>query len=63
MECPRCGGQLETYSLDGEKAVGCGSCGYVGVDVEHYREPDDAESWDEALERFYEKHEVEAAQN
>lgn len=60
MECPRCGGRLETYALDGEEAVGCDSCGYVGVEVEHEREPLNFESWDDALERFYQKHEAAA---
>lgn len=57
MECPRCGGRLETYSLGEEESVGCESCGYVGVEVEHDHEPLRFESWDDAIERFYEKHE------
>ncbi|AGN02904.1 hypothetical protein L593_14850 [Salinarchaeum sp. Harcht-Bsk1] len=55
MECPRCGGEIETYSLAGHDADICESCGYVGVAVEHQSEPEEFESWTDALERFYEE--------
>ena len=54
MDCPRCGGGIEEYSLLGSEAQFCESCGYVGVAVEHQRESREVETWDEALERFFE---------
>jgi len=38
MDCPRCGGDLDRYTLGDRTAVGCASCGYAGVPVErrHY---------------------------
>ena len=54
MDCPRCGDGIEEYSLAGSEAQFCQSCGYVGVAVTHQREPMERESWDEALERFFE---------
>jgi DNA-directed RNA polymerase subunit M/transcription elongation factor TFIIS len=51
MECPRCGSELDRYALGGREAVSCGSCGYVGVPVEHRGEPARVESWAEAMER------------
>ena len=56
MDCPRCGGEVETYSLSGNDAEICESCGYVGVAVEHQSERLEFESWNDALERFYENH-------
>lgn len=56
MACPRCGGTLESYTLSGRRAESCEQCGYVGVSVEHESEPEEVESWNDALERFYEKH-------
>lgn len=54
MDCPRCGATLETYSLSGRDASVCESCGYVGVPVEHTSEPEEFESWQDAIRRFYE---------
>jgi len=54
MTCPRCGDTLEAYSLSGREAEICESCGYVGVSVAHDSERREVESWNEALERFYE---------
>ena len=51
MECPRCGNDLERYTLDGREAVSCGRCGYVGVPVEHRGEQYVAESWEDAIGR------------
>lgn len=53
MTCPRCSGDIVEYSLSGHDAQICEACGYVGVSVDHQREPMEVESWDEALERFY----------
>jgi hypothetical protein len=55
MDCPRCGGQLHTYVFRGEEANGCDDCGFVGVEVEHQHEPLEIESWDDAINRFYEQ--------
>ncbi|MFQ3318394.1 MAG: DNA-directed RNA polymerase subunit M/transcription elongation factor TFIIS [Natronomonas sp.] len=60
MECPRCGSALERYELQGREAVTCESCGYIGVPVEHRSELRDAESWDDALSRFYEIERIES---
>ena len=56
MDCPRCETTLETYALGDSEAEVCERCGYVGVTVEHEREPVEFESWQEALRRFEEKH-------
>lgn len=55
MACPRCGGPLTEYELDGLEAVSCDSCGYLGVPVEHSGELKQVESWEEALKRFYDR--------
>ncbi|ACV10628.1 conserved hypothetical protein [Halorhabdus utahensis DSM 12940] len=54
MECPRCGGDLTTFALGGEKAtaVVCESCGFSGVPASHRYEGGEPESWDRAMERF-----------
>lgn len=55
MECPRCGreGSLARYSLGERVTVACERCGYVGVPVDHESEPDERESWETALRRFF----------
>jgi len=55
MECPRCGGSVTIYQLGDRESYVCGDCEYVGIDVEHGAEPGQVESWDEAMERFYER--------
>lgn len=52
MECPRCGGDLDRYTLGPREAVGCDSCGYVGVPVEHRGERTRVESWEAAVSRY-----------
>lgn len=52
MECPRCDGPVEAYTLEGTTAVVCQECGYVGVPADHRSVADSSESWDEAIERF-----------
>lgn len=54
MRCPRCEGELVTFSIDatGESAVVCESCGFAGVTASHRPERKEAESWDRAIERF-----------
>lgn len=57
MECARCGGQLETYALNGKEACVCPNCGFADTPVDHddidWQNP---EPWSAAIERFYEKH-------
>lgn len=54
MECPRCDGDLDAYTLGGREAVICRDCGYVGIDTDHHTEPTSEESWSDALDRFRE---------
>lgn len=54
MDCPRCGGKLDVYSLGGRQSGVCTECGYVGIPADHHSEPDEPpEPWPEALKRFY----------
>ncbi|PSQ17486.1 hypothetical protein BRD00_07200 [Halobacteriales archaeon QS_8_69_26] len=53
--CPRCGADLETFSLWGREQPTCPECSYVGVSVHHGSDREDPESWQTALERFREK--------
>lgn len=55
MNCPRCGGTVTIYQLDDRESHICGDCEYVGIDVEHGTKPEEVESWDEAMMRFYER--------
>ena len=52
MNCPRCGGALTRYRLDERETVGCESCEYIGVSVDHTVEGSRPESWDDAIDRF-----------
>lgn len=54
MECPRCGGSLDTYAIEatGRSAVVCEECGFAGVTATHESERANVESWDHAIERF-----------
>ena len=52
IDCPKCGGRLTDYRLGDRVAVGCETCGYVGIDAEHRGEPTDRETWGDALRRF-----------
>ncbi len=60
MHCPRCGGNLTEYRLDGKEALECRSCGYVGVPTDHHGTPTPAETWAESLRRFRREHDVDA---
>jgi len=51
-DCPRCGGALDRYSTDDAEKFVCADCGYAGVPVEHTRDTEETESWEEALDRF-----------
>lgn len=56
MPCPRCGGELTEFRLDGREARRCDSCGYVGVPADHHGTPTPAETWAESLRRFRRRH-------
>ena len=54
--CPRCGASLESITLEGVTTWYCDDCGYADVPVEHSGEADDTESWQDALNRFYDEY-------
>jgi len=56
MPCPRCGGDLVEYRLDGRTAFKCEGCGYVDVPTDHHGSPTPAETWAESLRRFRRRH-------
>ncbi|QSG06801.1 hypothetical protein [Halapricum desulfuricans] len=57
MDCSRCGGDLEVYSLGEQEAYVCADCGFVDTTVEHeVKTRPEPEPWERALERFYRKH-------
>lgn len=56
MPCPRCGGDLVEYRLDGREAFRCEACGYVGVPTDHHGSPTPSETWAESLRRFRRRH-------
>jgi DNA-directed RNA polymerase subunit M/transcription elongation factor TFIIS len=51
MECPRCGNQLERYTLGDRTAITCDECGYAGISVDHHSELQTAETWADAVSR------------
>jgi DNA-directed RNA polymerase subunit M/transcription elongation factor TFIIS len=55
MDCPECGGSLSTYRLSSREAYVCEECGYVGIQADHHGDPEDTESWTDALRRFHEE--------
>jgi len=58
MPCDRCGGRLVKYELQGRVSTVCEECESVNVLVEHEPPERPSESWDEAIERFYEQTEA-----
>lgn len=57
MDCSRCGGDLEVYSLGDKEAYVCADCGFVDTPVEHeIATQSEPEPWERALQRFYDKH-------
>jgi len=54
--CPRCGSPPESITLDGVTTWYCDDCGYANVPVNHSEEGEDPESWQEALNRFYDEY-------
>ncbi|ELY38333.1 TFIIB-type zinc ribbon-containing protein [Natronorubrum tibetense] len=55
MECPRCQGSLEEYSLGDVSTVTCPHCNFADVPVDHVQEGEETESWRDAFNRFYEQ--------
>jgi DNA-directed RNA polymerase subunit M/transcription elongation factor TFIIS len=55
MDCPQCDTALTTYALQGREALVCERCGYVGIEADHHGTPHSAESWNDALSRFYDE--------
>lgn len=53
MPCPRCGGDLVTFAIEGASAtaVVCETCGYADTPASHRPEGADPESWEEAIAR------------
>jgi uncharacterized paraquat-inducible protein A len=60
MECPRCDGPMESYTLEDTTAVVCPRCGYVGIPADHRSVTEPSESWDDAIERFLTEEESDA---
>ncbi|MFB6189845.1 MAG: hypothetical protein ABEI57_08165 [Halapricum sp.] len=57
MDCSRCGGKLETYSLGESDAFVCLDCGFVNTPVEHGQvSRPEPEAWNDAIQRFYREH-------
>jgi hypothetical protein len=55
MDCPACGGPVDAYVLGGREAAACTRCGWVGIEADHRGTGEDGESWDDALDRFYDR--------
>lgn len=60
MECPRCNGPVESFTLGEATAVVCETCGYVGIPTDHRVVSGSSESWEEALERFRDRQDAES---
>lgn len=52
MNCPRCGGSIESFQLGDARSQVCQDCEYVGIPTDHGAERSSSESWSDALERF-----------
>ena len=52
MDCPRCGGHVTVFELEGAVSQVCEDCSYVGVVADHRPEGMDVEPWDDALSRL-----------
>jgi spore maturation protein CgeB len=44
---------MDHYTYQGKEAVVCGECGYLDVPADHQYSHETFESWESALERFY----------
>ena len=53
MDCPRCGGSLEAYTLRGSRAVSCTQCRWTGTEaaLADVEEAGPSLSWDEVIDR------------
>ncbi|SDR41936.1 zf-TFIIB domain-containing protein [Natronobacterium texcoconense] len=54
-ECPRCQRSLEKLTLGEVSTITCPHCEYADIPVEHEPDEEDAESWRDAFNRFYEE--------
>ncbi|THE65015.1 hypothetical protein D8Y22_10440 [Salinadaptatus halalkaliphilus] len=52
-DCPRCQGSLETLTLGEVSTVTCPHCEYADIPVNHDGTAPEAESWQDAFNRFY----------
>ena len=54
MDCPRCGTELTTISIDGGSAAAyCDNCGFANIEMSPASAQPESETWDDALERFH----------
>jgi hypothetical protein len=53
MDCPRCGGTLDAYTLRGSRAVSCTRCRWTGTEaaLADVEEAGPTLSWDEVIDR------------
>jgi hypothetical protein len=58
MDCPDCGSRLSAYVLGDREALACEGCAWTGIEADHRGEGSTAESWDEALDRFRARRDV-----
>jgi predicted nucleic acid-binding Zn-ribbon protein len=61
MDCPDCGSRLSAYVLGDREALACERCAWTGIEADHRGEGSTAESWDEALDRFHARRDVDEA--
>ncbi|MFB6297801.1 MAG: hypothetical protein ABEH56_04705 [Salinirussus sp.] len=57
MDCPRCDGELDSYSLGGHQATVCEDCGWTGIEgrLGDSGEAEPSESWTDAIGRVTER--------
>lgn len=54
MDCPRCGTELTTISIDGGSAAAyCDHCGFANIETSPAPAEPESETWDDAIERFH----------
>jgi hypothetical protein len=54
MDCPRCGTELTSISIDGgSTAVYCDHCGFADIETSPVSAEPESETWDDALDRFH----------
>lgn len=52
-QCPRCQSRLERLRMGDVETLTCNRCGFADVPVDHESEREESESWQEAMNRFY----------